>query len=198
MNIEDKKRILSFYEDSFAKYGNDPRSIHWSGEISQNVRFEILNNIASLSGMSVLDVGCGLGDLYKFFISKQIPVDYTGIDIVPSFIERARERFPEAEFEVRDAINLKKDFDYIFASGTLNLTIENSKEYYFDVIEKMFAHSKHGLAFNMLDFSSHPTDETYVSFSVDEVVAYCKTISNNVVVTRGYLPQDFTVYMYRE
>lgn len=198
MNPDDTKRILNFYNDSFAKYGNDPRSVHWSGEISQNVRFEVLTNIAALAGRSVLDVGCGLGDLYKFFVTKEISVDYAGIDIVPGFIERAQERFPEAQFILGDVSTIDGEYDYIFASGVLNLTVENGKEYYFRMIEKMFFHAKYGLAFNMLNEDAHPTNETYIAYNVDEVRNYCETLSDKVEVISGYLPQDFTVYMYKE
>jgi len=197
MNPNDTQRILDFYEDSFAKYGNDARSVHWSGEISQTVRFEVLSNIAPLAGMSVLDVGCGLGDLYKFFITKQIPVEYTGIDIVPAFITRAQERFPDAHFELGDMSSLCEDYDYIFVSGAFNLTTTNSKEYYFTLIKNLFRHSKRGLAFNMLNSDTHQTDEIYVSYNIDEVTRYCKTLTDKVVVIDNYLPQDFTIYMYK-
>lgn len=197
MDPDDQEGIVGFYEESFAKYGNDPRSVHWSGEISQRVRFEVLANIAPLLGMSVLDFGCGLGDLYKFFIAKQIPVAYTGIDIVPVFINRARERFPDARFELRDVLSLDEDYDYILVSGAFNLTTVNSKEYYFTTIKNLFARSKCGLAFNMLNSDTHQTDETYVSYNIDEVTRYCKTLADKVVIISGYLPQDFTVYMYK-
>lgn len=194
---EDKKRILDFYEDSFTKYGNDPRSVHWSGEISQNVRFEVLANIAPLDQKRVLDVGCGLGDLYRWFLSQKIAVDYTGIDIVPAFIDRARERFPDAHFELGDASSINENYDYLLVSGAFNLTTINSKEYYFAAIKNLFEHSKYGLAFNMLNGATHQTDETYVSYNIDEVTNYCKTIADKVVVISDYLPQDFTVYMYK-
>ncbi len=197
MNSEDHKKILSFYEDSFAKHGNDPRSVHWSGEISQTVRFGILSDIVPLAGRSVLDVGCGLGDLYKFFISKKISVEYTGVDIVPAFIERARERFPDAHFILGDASILIEDYDYILVSGAFNLVTTDSKEYYFTMIKNLFARAKYGLAFNMLDSEEHPTNETYISYNIEEVEKFCKTITDKVKIISGYLPQDFTVYMYK-
>lgn len=198
MNDEDQKRITDFYEDTLKTYGSDARSVHWSNEETQRVRFEVLNNIDDLSNKSVLDVGCGLGDLYKFFITKEISVDYTGIDIVPVFIDRAQERFPEATFSVEDIFLVDKQYDYVLASGALNFMVTDSKQYYFSMIKKIFELSKEGLAFNMLKNTAHPTDETYVAYDVNEVTAYCKTLSSNVVVTHDYLSWDFTVYMYKK
>ncbi|OHA84309.1 MAG: hypothetical protein A2937_02115 [Candidatus Yonathbacteria bacterium RIFCSPLOWO2_01_FULL_47_33b] len=198
MNDDDSKRIIGFYEDTLNTYGNDARSVHWADTETQRVRFEVLNGVAALGNKSVLDVGCGLGDLYKFFISKEIPVEYTGIDIVPAFVDRARERFPGAVFSVEDIFSVRGEYDYVLASGALNFMVADSKQYYFSMIKKMFELSKKGLAFNMLNNAEHPTDDTLVSYDIDEVTAYCKTLSDHVVMTRGYLPWDFTVYMYKE
>lgn len=197
MHDDDHKRILNFYEDALQVYGNDARSVHWSNKETQSVRFDALCKVADLNNKSVLDVGCGLGDLYKFFISKQIAVDYTGIDIVPVFVERARARFPDTDFRVADISVLNEQYDYVLASGVLNLTVADSKNYYFSLIKKMFECSKKGLAFNMLNKAEHSNDETYVSYDIDEVTAYCKTLTDKVVVVTGYLPWDFTVYMYK-
>lgn len=197
MNSEDKKRILGFYEGALATYGTDARSVHWASSEMQRVRFEVLNGVADLKGKRVLDVGCGLGDLCKFFISKEVPVDYAGIDIVPAFIDRARERFPDAVFDVADIFSVNEQYDYVLASGALNFMVGDSKPYYFSMIKKMFELSREGLAFNMLNKEGHPTDETFVSYDIEEVPAYCKTLSDHVVVVRDYLPWDFTIYMYR-
>lgn len=197
MNDDDQKRLRDFYEDALKTYGTDPRSVHWASEESQKVRFEVLNKVADLSGKRILDVGCGLGDLYKFFITKEILVNYTGIDIVPAFIDRARERFPGATFRVADIFSVNEQYDYVLASGALNFAVADSKEYYFAIIKKMFECSQRGLAFNMLNRAEHANDETYVSYDIDEVVAYCKTLTDNVVVVADYLPWDFTVYMYK-
>lgn len=197
MHDDDKNRILDFYESALKMYGTDPRSVHWAGEETQKVRFEVLNKVANLNGKRVLDVGCGLGDLYKFFITNEIPVDYTGIDIVPAFIARARERFPGATFIVADVFSVNEQYDYVLASGALNFAVAGGKEYYFLMIKKKFECSQSGLAFNMLNKAEHSNDETYISYDVDEVVVYCKTLTDKVVVVADYLPWDFTVYMYK-
>lgn len=198
MNQSDYKRILDFYEKSFSIYGNDPRSVHWSNEQTQSMRFEILNKIADLNNKQILDLGCGLGDLYKFFIKKEIEVDYTGIDIVPAFIDQARVRFPDAHFILSNAETLKEEHDYILASGSFNLTVENAKSYYFTMIRNIFEHARVGFAFNLLNIKSHQSDDTYIAYDIDEVVTFCKTLTPNVVVVDDYLPWDFTIYMYKK
>jgi len=198
MNHEDKKRILGFYEKALAEFGNDPRSVHWADAHTQEVRFEALSKIGPLENKYILDIGSGLGDLYKFFAARKISVDYSGIDIVPAFIEEARKRFPGAKFLCGDADTLNNDYDYVLASGVLSFAIPNAKEHYFGMIKTMFGHAKIGLAFNMLDAREHPSDDTFIAYDRDEVVRYCKSISPHVVVASNYLPWDFTIYMYKE
>lgn len=198
MNPNDHKRILDFYEESFSVYGNDPRSVHWSNEQTQNIRFEILNGIADLHNQQILDLGCGLGDLYKFFLKKEIEVDYTGIDIVPAFIDCARVRFPEAHFILSNAETLEGDYDYILASGSFNLTVENAKSYYFTMIRNIWEHTRIGFAFNVLNIQAHQSDDTYTAYDRDEVVTFCKTLTSHVVIVDDYLPWDFTIYMYKK
>lgn len=198
MNPSDHKRMLNFYENSFSIYGNDPRSVHWSNEGSQSLRFEILNGIADLSNKKILDVGCGLGDMYKFFLKKEIDVDYTGIDIVPAFIDRARMRFPETQFILSNVENLTEEYDYILASGSFNFTVENAKTYYFSMMRNIWEHTRVGFAFNMLNIESHRSDDTYTAYDKNEVVTFCKTLTSHVVVVDDYLPWDFTIYLYKK
>lgn len=197
MNKTDENRILNFYVDAFKEFGDDVRSVQWAGEDTQRVRFEVLNKIADLNGKSVLDVGCGLADLYKFFLKKNIDVDYTGLDMVPEFIRASREKYPDAKFILGNAESIDGEYDYILASGSFNFTVENAKEYYFNLVENIFEHAREGMAFNLLDVRVHGANGTYMAFVPSEVVAFCKTLTPHVKLVEGYLDWDFTIYMYK-
>jgi len=58
-------------------------------------------NLPSSSGQRILDLGCGLG-AYRDCFSQ----DYTGIDINPAYVERARLTLP-GRFESMDCTDLK-------------------------------------------------------------------------------------------
>ena len=69
------------------------------------------------SGSSVLEVGCGTGDL----LNAVCPAGGLGVDLSPRTIEVARERFPHLNFIVGTVSNLPtgSTFDYVILPGTL-------------------------------------------------------------------------------
>ena len=54
---------------------------------------------------TILDLGCGTGTFLDWFGDN--PLGYHGIDIAPEMIERAKYKFPEANFKVGDMADIK-------------------------------------------------------------------------------------------
>ncbi len=72
-----------------------------------------LDHAGDLEGKSVLDVGCGYGDLIPLLPGT---VRYRGIDTDEQVIEEARRLHPDHEFEVTDRV---RKADVVFSIGTL-------------------------------------------------------------------------------
>jgi SAM-dependent methyltransferase len=194
----DKKRMYEFYIQSLKDYGpNDPRSVHWLNLYTQTERFRILSQVGNLQGTSILDAGCGYGDLYAYLKNNDIETHYTGIDIMPEFIKVAQKRFPTLPFEVKDMFDIQEEYDYILSSGSLSFKIDNYQAYYFSLIRHMFDHARIAVAFNMLDAKNHPNDELYAAYYPEQVEAYCRTFCSNVKVITDYLDNDFTIFLYK-
>ena len=157
MKKEDKQKIIESYNESLEKYGYDPRSLQWF-KGRQNIRFRVLSEIGELNNCSVLDVGCGFGDLYGFLIKKGLNIKYTGYDINPNLIKVARKIYPNVHFEVKDIEeeNPNEKFDWVFSSGIFNIRLSNSKSWVQNMLRKMFELSNKRVA---ADFMS-----TYVDF----------------------------------
>ncbi|MSQ14678.1 MAG: class I SAM-dependent methyltransferase [Dehalococcoidia bacterium] len=202
MQAKDKENLRSFYETELDKYGVDYRSLHWNSARSQLVRFDVLKDIGLDPGCSVLDIGCGLGDLYGYLKEKNGAFTYAGYDISTKMVETARERFPEACFIVRDILEEKcapESFDYVVASGTFNVKISGHDSFLRDMICAMYRACKKGVGFNLLermDYDWYSSDRFYTA-SLDETVAFCSTISPRSEVKTGYLTGDFTVFVYK-
>lgn len=69
-------------------------------------------------GVRVLEVGCGLGDL----LAAVKPAHGVGVDFSPAMIEQARQRHPQLEFQVAEAMEFSsaEPFDYILLSDLAN------------------------------------------------------------------------------
>ncbi|HBI16904.1 MAG: type 12 methyltransferase [Candidatus Moranbacteria bacterium GW2011_GWF2_34_56] len=80
---------------------------------------------------SVLEVGCGTGDLLANLKTKKV----TGIDFSSKMIEIAKKKYPQIDFFVMEAenITLDKKFDYIVISNTIG---------YLEDIQQVFAELK--------------------------------------------------------
>jgi SAM-dependent methyltransferase len=69
-------------------------------------------------GLRVLEVGCGLGDL----LAAVKPARGVGVDFSPAMIALARERHPELDFQVADAVEYASTerFDYVLLADLVN------------------------------------------------------------------------------
>ena len=81
-----QQRVADFFRVHVRLYGNDWRALGWQSRGTQFRRFAVLAEIGSLAQTSVLDVGCGLGDLYGYLCTQNIWVTYTGYDLVPEMV----------------------------------------------------------------------------------------------------------------
>jgi len=198
MTPDDRQRLEKFYTEALQKYGPDhPKSVHWLGLRSQLMRFDALTKIADLSGQAILDVGCGLGDLYDFLQTRFSGFSYTGIDLVPDMVKQARAKYPDANFESGDIFSMKTNYDYLLASGSLTFHVSGGPEYYYKMIRRMYRLARKGVAFNMLDQAFYTTDSDYLAYDPVEVLGICGTITSKIKLMDDYLEGDFTVYLYK-
>jgi len=81
---------------------------------------ELLGMLAPRAGESILDVGCGTGQLTAEIARAGAAV--VGIDRSPAMIEEARKNFPEVRFHVEDVRALPYDgeFDAVFSNAVLH------------------------------------------------------------------------------
>ena len=89
---KDFKKIINHFDDLFSKYGYSDKSIGW-GKKRKKLRYHILCEHFDLSGKSILDFGCGFGDLYMFLKKSYADFEYTGIDINTNFIKEAKNQY---------------------------------------------------------------------------------------------------------
>jgi len=201
MNLIEKATIIHYHRHRITAHGDGTaRALGWKAEESQLKRFQVLSTVGDLNGCSLLDVGCGYGDLKGYLDGRFSDFTYIGIDQMPEFIAEAKERYKDCA----DTFFYQTDFtavtfprvDYVMASGVLSYRC-NSPDFYTGMIRKMYEAATSAVAFNMLDaaiFTEHPL---LVGHDFAEVVTFCKSLSPRVKVARGYQEDDFTVFVYR-
>ena len=120
---------------------------------------------------------------------------------MPEFISEAKKRYsgcPATYFYPTDFAAVEfPEVDYVIASGAFGYRCQNL-DFYFEMIRKMYVAAIRAVAFNMLDSACFPEHDLLIGHNFDNVVAFCRQLTHRVKVIRGYLSDDFTVFMYKE
>lgn len=198
LNEKDQRRLAYFFTESLKTHGAyNPKSVRWERDGDQQVRFKILCEIADLSGKSILDLGCGVGDLYGFLSQRFKNFEYLGVDPLPDMVLNARKKYSEAIFEQGDISSTPGSFDYILASGAMSFNVSGGKRFYFDMLGLCFAKAKRGVAANFLNRDYYDSDEYFLVYNPQELVPVCEKLTEKFEIIVGYTPGDFTVYLHK-
>ncbi|SRR6266851_1634502 len=189
------------HRQELAAHGPSLPAVGWSPE-SLRKRFEVLSGVGLMTNARVLDVGCGFGDFLAFLREVgQVPAYYAGIDVVTEFIDEARRRHPDACFQVADLVDLSGEntYDYCLASGIFYLPSSDWQNYVRETALKMFELSDKGSAINFLSsFSRRPDATSYYADPGVVLSLLGQYVCRRLVLRHDYLPNDFTVYLYKE
>ena len=99
-----------------------------------------------MNNHSILDVGCGFGDLFGYLKKNKTDFDYLGCDINEKIINVAKDQYPDVTFVVHDFLDLKleKKYDWVIASGIFNFKLNDNEIYIQKMLTKMFQSCKIG------------------------------------------------------
>ena len=196
--MDERKRIVSdHYEPLLNRYSRGHEILDWESRESQTKRFDVLIDNVELSGKKLLDVGCGIGDLYGYLTDKGFAADYYGIDILPKMIDRAREIYPDGRFFTGDIFKesnfSKKQFDIVFCSGIFNLNMGDNESFLKEALPVFFAHAKSRVVFNLLDPGHYVQSSKYFFFDHKAVLHWIREYTDKATCITGYIPNDFTI-----
>ena len=148
LNLADRLYLFLFYTRRFLNYDLPENQVGWRSRRNQELRFQALTGIGELSGMRILDWGCGLGCLYGFLRDRGWKGEYTGIDILGFMVRGARRRFPGIPFERRDILNRppKHKWDYVLINGVFNHKVRDNWDWMERTIAVLLPLAEKGLA----------------------------------------------------
>ncbi|MDI6731835.1 MAG: class I SAM-dependent methyltransferase [Candidatus Margulisbacteria bacterium] len=208
---------IDYFEGLLEKHGANYKALDWNSPESQKMRFQILKEILiygkKAADVSILDVGCGLGDLYGFFkadgLLKRNRLKYFGIDISPKLIEAARKKYRDGKFEVKDIIEDRylPTYDYIFCCGIFNIRTADSlshMEWVKSLLLRMYDLVNYGVAVNFLSEGrlpmadyEEPAAQQYYLFKPEEIISFCRFICPRYILRHDYHAGDFTLYLLK-
>lgn len=193
--------ILRYHKRLIERHGTGTtRALGWQKIEGQSARFETLCQIGDLSGHSVLDAGCGHADLFPFLAKRFPSVTYYGCEQIPELLQVATQRYKREN----NVILLESDFldkaipvtDYVLASGSLSYR-HSDDDFVYNAIETLFTKCRIALGFNLLSGGVGP-NTLLMAYHPDEILDFCRTLTNKVQIQVGYWPDDFTVFVYKE
>ena len=201
MTLLDTAAIFRFHKEQIRDYGiGSVESLGWTSFEAQQQRYAVLKEIADLNNESVLDAGCGHGDLCAYLQHIYPSMRYFGVEQMPDLLNIAIEKYaglPEALFFQGDfAASELPSTDYVIVCGSLNYR-NSDPLFVLRMIEKLFTGCRKGLGFNLLSHAD-PPDGLLVAYKPEFIVEYCKQLTPHVVLKDGYRENDFTVFMYHE
>ena len=193
-----QKEVAAFFRLHLHLHGPNWRGLGWQSRRSQLRRFAVLLEVGPLANTRVLDIGCGVGDLYHALRRRGSAVTYTGFDILPEMVAHARRRFPEAQFEVRDVLQGlgPERFDYVLCSGAFNVNFGRNVAAVQGVLSELLRCCTRGAAINFLSTRARDRDAILFNYDPETLFAYGQTLTPHVRLLEGYLPNDFTLYLY--
>ncbi|MBY0493504.1 MAG: class I SAM-dependent methyltransferase [Cyanobacteria bacterium] len=193
---DDIKPVRDYWDARAREKSDDCERIE-SGRKGQRLRFESFLRSHDLRGRSVLDIGCGVGDFLERLTAHGADSGYQGIDLSPEMIQRARERFPNGAFEVGEAATIGRRYDYTVAFAIHNVKVEGGRQ----ILERSLRDQ-----FAIADVAAHISllTDRYAGFAphiqawrAEELLTLALSITPYVALRHDYLPNDFSVTLYR-
>jgi SAM-dependent methyltransferase len=197
------KNPAQIYAEAYRTHGRSPASL-LIPKGRQKDRFTALTAPFRDEAFSVLDYGCGFGDL-KFFLDERFHgVRYTGVDVTPEFItECKRIHGEETDFRlISDHRELRDDFDYVVMSGVFNVLCHDTDEEHWSsvqgVLRYLFLRTRRLLA---VDFMTNQVDFVRSgAYHQDPIEAYRfvrRELSKRVTLDQSYMPYEFALLVYK-
>ena len=198
-----RAKVRGYYSGTIERHGPTPLGVDWPNAASQYLRFVQLLKVCDFERpFSLNDFGCGYGALLEYLAMRhgEAEVAYRGIDISPSMVAAARERWASnrhAKFAVSSRCGQMAD--YSVASGIFNvrlgLPVADWETYLGSTLSDMRTRSRIGFAVNfMLPHDEKPIEEELYRCEPQRWVGFCRNeLGCGVKLLRDYGLREFTL-----
>jgi hypothetical protein len=149
--------VGQYYERLLRQHGRTPQALAERAE-NKDLEFyqHLFHGLKLPDQLSVLDIGCGMGDLIDFLQLREASIEsYLGIDLVGQFIDICRQEYlPPCEFHKVNFASRSfapaKRFNLVVNMGVLVSRVIGYEAYVEHCIAKMIALSTKYVLFNLI------------------------------------------------
>jgi tRNA G46 methylase TrmB len=202
LDPDDANRVIQRYQQRIAQHGPTFASLNSGSEEKQAIRHWVHASVLRGTKPSILEIGCGLGDFYRYLMGQKQDCSYCGYDIVSEYIGECRRRYPQAEFYVRNIFEegVKGSYDTIVMSQVLNNHYQKSDnmEVMQKALELAFRHTYVSVSIDMMSTYVDFRNPELFYYSPEEVFRRAKAIAPRVVIRHDYRPFEFCVQLFHQ
>lgn len=192
---------ISYYKALIQTYGEDREVVGWGSEDSQHMRFKVMCEHLEFSGHTVLDVGCGRADLFKYLeLHDCVPMTYTGLDLVEEMVGIARRHCPKGSFIVGDFNNPELDLDevdFVVSSGVFNLEMVDHENWMKAFVNRMFNLARVAVAFNVVSHYAVEHKNGFYYADPSRWLTFCMSLTPYVCVRHDYASHDVSFILFK-
>jgi SAM-dependent methyltransferase len=196
------KGVAEYYASKLEEFGNTNLGVDWNSKASQYLRFEQLTKVINEDQFSVLDYGCGYGELVNYLSGfENSQMTYFGYDISKKMLKKASSIFKYRK-DVKFLGSLEKQkFDFVIASGILNVKLNLATDsewldYVITTLHELNELGIKGFSFNALTVYSEQKYMKDYLYYADPLFLfdYCKKhFSKDVSLLHDYKLYEFTL-----
>jgi len=202
LHPDDARNVIRRYQERISEHGATFASLNSGSTEKQAIRHSVHASALRGAAPSILEVGCGLGDFYKYLIEHQRNCSYTGYDIVPEYIAECQRSYADAKFELRNifAAGIETTYDTIVMSQVLNNRYQKSDnmEVMRSAMELAFQRTRISVSIDMLSTYVEFRNPDLFYYSPEEIFRTAKTVAPRVTLRHDYRAFEFCIQLFHE
>ena len=198
-----RAKQIEKYNTVAMEHAHTSGAVLWDDPQTQYLRFHELARHLNLddSSKSLLDIGCGNGELYKYLNFQGYRGHYVGYDINEILLAQARERFESIEVKCVDILVEEpiQRFDYVVLSGLFNVNVGQTMDWLQAFIKRMFEMTNQVMVFNAISSHVSYRDDGMYYMDPAEILTFCvKNLSKRTTLMHHNLPYNYTVAVFKD
>ncbi len=205
LDPEDANQVVQRYQRRIAEHGPTFASLNSGSEEKQAIRRWVHASALRGERPSILEIGCGLGDFYKYLVAQKRDCSYCGYDIVPEYIAECQCTYPpisqsQTRFELRNIFldGIKGNYDTAVMSQVLNNRYQRSDNMQVmqRALELAFQHTRVSVSVDMLSTYVDFRNPDLFYYAPEDILRMAKAIAPRVVIRHDYRAYEFCVQLF--